>query len=48
MNTKVVKDKVESWGRIVFSITLLIFHGTVFGAILIVMLIVNYLTKGGT
>ncbi len=48
MNTKVVKDKVESWRRIVFSITLLIFHGTVFGAILIVMLIVNYLTKGGT
>jgi hypothetical protein len=48
MNTKVVKDKVESWRRIVFSITLLIFHGTVFGAILIVMLIVNYITRGGT
>ena len=48
MNTRIVKDKVESWRRIVFSITLLIFHGTVFGAILIVMLIVNYLTKGGT
>lgn len=40
MNTNVVEDKVKSWGRIVFSKTLLIFHGTVFGAILIVMFII--------
>ncbi len=48
MNTKVVKDKVESWDKIVFSKTLLIFHGAVVGSILIVMLILNFLMKGGT
>lgn len=48
MDTKVVKDKVELWGRMVFSTTLLIFHGIVFVLILIVTIFISYLTKGGT
>ncbi len=48
MDTTIVNNEVDTWGRIVFSKTLLIFHGTVFVSILIVMLIVNYLTNGGT
>ncbi len=48
MDTTVVRENVKSWDKIVFSITLLIFHGTVFVAILIVTIIVSCLTKGGT
>jgi hypothetical protein len=47
MDTTNMNKEVDTWLRIIFSKTLLIFHGTVFVSILIVMLIVNYLTKGG-
>ena len=46
MDTSMVKDRVASWGEVVFSKTLLIFHGTVFGSILIVMLILIFLNIG--
>jgi len=48
MNRSEVKDKVPCWGCAMFSKTLLIFHGTIFSSILIVMLIVSSLSnKGG-
>ena len=46
MNTTIMKKRVSSWGEVVFSKTLLIFHGTVFGSILIVMLILIFLNIG--
>jgi len=46
MDTSVVRDKVKSWTAVVFSKTLLIFHGTVFFSIVIVMLIIIFLNKG--
>jgi hypothetical protein len=48
MDTTIVNNEVDIWPRIIFSKTLLIFHGTVFASILIAVLIVNYLTKVGT
>jgi hypothetical protein len=41
MNTVVYETDVESWSATCFSITLRIFHGTVFGTILIIMLIMG-------
>ncbi len=46
MNTSIVKDKVSCWGRVVFSKTLIIFHGTVLASIMIVMLII--INMGGS
>lgn len=37
MNTAIVNDQVDSWFRVTFSKTLCIFHGTVFGSIILVM-----------
>lgn len=48
MDTSIVKDKVKPWGSVVFSKTLLIFHGTVFSSIVIVMLIAIFISKGGS
>ncbi len=39
MNTAIVNDQVDSWFRVTFSKTLRIFHGTVFGSIILVMVI---------
>ena len=39
MNTTIVNDQVDSWFRVTFSKTLRIFHGTVFGSIILVMVI---------
>lgn len=46
MDTSIVLDKVDSWSCVVFSKTLLIFHGTVLGSIIIVMLAIIFATKG--
>lgn len=44
MDTSVVRSDGHGWGVVIFSKTLLIFHGTVFGSIVIVMLVI-ILTK---
>ena len=40
MDTSLVRNQVASWGRFVFSKTLLIFHGAVLGSVMIVMLLI--------
>jgi hypothetical protein len=40
MDTSVVRADDRGWGVVIFSKTLLIFHGTVFGSIVIVMLVI--------
>jgi hypothetical protein len=45
MNATVYKNEVDSWFLTCLSITLRLFHGTVFGAIIIIMLIMA--TIGG-
>lgn len=47
MNTTEFRAKEDSWSNAIFSKTLLIFHGTIIGAIIIVMLITLVLDKGG-
>jgi hypothetical protein len=47
MDTSIVKDRVAPWIKVIFSKALLIFHGTILGAIIVVMLIVILSTKGG-
>jgi len=47
MDTSIVKDRVAPWIKVIFSKTLLIFHGTILGAIIVVMLIAILSTKGG-
>ena len=42
MDTSVVDGEVAAWSAIVFSKTLLLFHGTVFGSIVIVMLVIVF------
>ena len=42
MDTRDVAGKVRSWGATALSLILLIFHGTVIGSILIVMLIAAF------
>jgi len=39
MDTSVVEKEVDSWAGVAFSATLRIFHGTVIGSILVVMLV---------
>jgi hypothetical protein len=39
MDTSIVKNRVAPWIKVIFSKTLLIFHGTILGAIIVVMLI---------
>lgn len=45
MNASLYENEVDSWFSICFSVTLRIFHGTVFGTIVIIMLIMA--TIGG-
>ncbi len=47
MDTLVVRNRVRPWSDVIFSMTLMIFHGTVFASIVIVMLLVTRLTPGG-
>lgn len=42
MDTSVVDGEVAAWSAVVFSKTLLVFHGTVFGSIVIVMLVIVF------
>ena len=46
MDASIMKDTTNSWIDVTFSKTLLIFHGTVFGSIVIVMLTIIYIEKG--
>lgn len=39
MDTSIVSEQVGSWASVTVSNTLLIFHGTVFGSIVVVMII---------
>ena len=41
MDVSSIEENVETWCCVVFSKTLIIFHGTVFGSIAIVMLTIN-------
>lgn len=41
MDTSIVKAKVEPWSEVVFSLTLLMFHGAVIGSIVVVMLVLK-------
>ncbi len=47
MDTSAVKAQIEPWRDVIFSMTLLSFHGTVFGAVVIIMLMAAFFTKGG-
>jgi hypothetical protein len=40
MDTSPVDGEVAAWSAVVFSKTILVFHGTVFGSIVIVMLVI--------
>ena len=42
MDTSVVDGEVAAWSAFVFFKTLLLFHGTVFGSIVIVMLVIVF------
>ena len=42
MDTSVVDGEVAAWWAVVFSKTLLLFYGTVFGSIVIVMLVIVF------
>lgn len=46
MDTSVVGNKVKTWSDVILSKTLLLFHGTVVGSILVVMLLVIIINKG--
>ena len=40
MDTSVVRNEVSEWSSVTFSKTLAIFHGTVIGSIVVVMLVI--------
>ena len=42
MDTSVVDGEVAGWSAVVFSRTLLLFHGAVFGSIVIVMVVIVF------
>jgi len=43
MNASKYKSDIDSWFSVCFSVTLRIFHGVVFGVIVLVMLIISFL-----
>jgi hypothetical protein len=45
MDTSIVRDKVTSWIGVIFSKTLILFHGTILGAIVIVTIAVTLSAK---
>jgi len=47
MNTSELKSKNKSWCDAILSNTLIIFHGTIIGSIVVVMSIVLILNRGG-
>ena len=40
MDTAVVRDRVHTWSDVIFSKTMLLFHGVVFGTTVIVMFLI--------
>lgn len=47
MDTSIVKSRVSPWLDVVLSRTLYGFHGTLFGSIVVVMLLATYFGRGG-
>ena len=47
MDIRIVKSQVKPWSDVIFSMTLLIFHGTVLTSIVVVMLLTIFIKKGG-
>jgi len=48
MDTTTVRGKVNAWTDVILSPTILIFHGTVLGSIVVVMILTLCLMKGGS
>ena len=48
MDTSDLTEIVSSWSAVIFSRTLVIFHGTVLGSVIIVMLIAIFIKRGGS
>ena len=46
MDVSPVENQVRPWTDVIFSKTLMIFHGTIFGSIIIVMLVFAFTSKG--
>ncbi len=47
MDVSVVKSRVKPWQDVIFSPTLLGFHGTVLGSVIVVMVIAIFFSTGG-
>lgn len=47
MDTSGFTETVSPWSAVIFSKTLLVFHGTVFGSVVAVMLIALFIKGGG-
>ncbi len=47
MDTSVVREQVKPWRDVPFSLTLLIFHGTVVGSIIVVTFLATFTNNGG-
>lgn len=47
MDTSIVRNRVRPWSDVVFSMTLLIFHGTVVASIIVVTIFANIVGRGG-
>jgi len=48
MDTTAVKSDVKAWPEVLFSLTLLLFHGTVLFSIVFVLVIAMLTVKGGS
>lgn len=47
MDTSIMRNQVKPWFGVVLSMTLLIFHGTVLGAVVLVMILGRFTSAGG-
>ena len=47
MDTSIVRNQVKTWCKVILSMTLLIFHGTVLGAIVIITILGKFTNTGG-
>ncbi len=48
MDTSRVKSRVKPWQDVIFSMTLVCFHGTVILSVVVVMFIAGFLGRGGS
>lgn len=48
MDTSILRNTVKPWRDATFSKTLVLFHGTIFGSILVVMLVLVFLNQRGS